>query len=88
MAPHSKKPQKKKKKNDSVDKPKIDKASKKIFKPKKREQNDAVVAAKSEALSLQLEDEVPDFPRGCKQSRCLFFLFFSLRILVFEFEFG
>ncbi|KAL2664252.1 hypothetical protein AAZV13_02G147900 [Glycine max] len=64
MAPHSKKPQKKKKKNDSVDKPKIDKASKKIFKPKKREQNDAVVAAKSEALSLQLEDEVPDFPRG------------------------
>ncbi|KAL2998416.1 hypothetical protein AAZX31_09G097500 [Glycine max] len=61
MAPHSKKPQKK---NDSVDKPKIDKASKKIFKPKKREQNIAVAAAKSEALSLPLEDEVPDFPRG------------------------
>ncbi|TKY53223.1 RRP5-like protein [Spatholobus suberectus] len=61
MAPHSKKLQKKK---DSGDKPKVDKASKKIFKPKKREQNDAVTAAKSEALALQLEDEVPDFPRG------------------------
>ncbi|RDY08514.1 rRNA biogenesis protein RRP5, partial [Mucuna pruriens] len=61
MAPHSKKSLNKK---DSGDKSKIDKASKKIFKPKKREQNDAVAAAKSEALALQLEDEVPDFPRG------------------------
>jgi len=75
MAPHSKKPQKK---NDSVDKPKIDKASKKIFKPKKREQNIAVAAAKSEALSLPLEDEVPDFPRGCKLSLSLFFYFISI----------
>ncbi|KAK7278792.1 hypothetical protein RJT34_23828 [Clitoria ternatea] len=65
MAPHSKKAQKKNKDNkDPGDKPKIDKASKKIFKPKKREQSDAVTAAKSEALALQLEDEVPDFPRG------------------------
>ncbi|XP_020233818.1 rRNA biogenesis protein RRP5 [Cajanus cajan] len=63
MAPHSKISHSKKN-NDSGDKPKIDKASKKIFKPKKREQNDAVAAAKSEALTLQLEDEVPDFPRG------------------------
>ncbi|KAK7392757.1 hypothetical protein VNO78_21204 [Psophocarpus tetragonolobus] len=60
MAPHSKNPQKK----DSGNQSKIDKASKKIFKPKKKEQNDAVAAAKSEALLLQLEDEVPDFPRG------------------------
>ncbi|KAK7345187.1 hypothetical protein VNO77_15745 [Canavalia gladiata] len=60
MAPHSKKSQKKK---GTGDKPKVDKASKKIFKPK-RELNDAVAAAKSEALALQLEDEVPDFPRG------------------------
>ncbi|XP_027363474.1 rRNA biogenesis protein RRP5 [Abrus precatorius] len=60
MAPHSKKPHKKK---VSGDKPKINKASKKIFKPK-REQNDAVAAAKSETLALQLEDDVPDFPRG------------------------
>ncbi|XP_004514152.1 rRNA biogenesis protein RRP5 [Cicer arietinum] len=58
MAPHSEKPQKKNKNND---KPKIAKASKKISKPKK-EQNDAVV--KSKSLALQLEDEVPDFPRG------------------------
>ncbi|CAK8575771.1 unnamed protein product [Lathyrus sativus] len=57
MAPHSEKSQK----NKSNDKPKIDKASKKISKPK-REQNGASV--KSESLALQLEDEVPDFPRG------------------------
>lgn len=63
MAPHSKKSQKKN--NDSgYNKPKLDKASKKISKPKKKEQNDAVAAAKSGSLALQLEDEVPDFPRG------------------------
>ncbi|CAK8570928.1 unnamed protein product [Lathyrus sativus] len=57
MAPRSEKSQK----NKNNDKPKIDKASKKISKPK-REQNGASV--KSESLALQLEDEVPDFPRG------------------------
>ncbi|WJX11337.1 hypothetical protein P8452_01962 [Trifolium repens] len=57
MAPRTDKPQK----NKNNDKPKIAKASKKISKPK-REQNGAVV--KSESLALQLEDEVPDFPRG------------------------
>lgn len=66
MAPRSEKSQKKKKSND---KPKTGKASKKIFKPNKREQNNAATtAAKSEALALQLEDEVPDFPRGCRSS--------------------
>ncbi|KAF3441966.1 hypothetical protein FNV43_RR15882 [Rhamnella rubrinervis] len=40
--------------------PKFNKASKKAFKAKK-EQNDAV---RSEAVALQLEDDVPDFPRG------------------------
>ncbi|KAL2326887.1 hypothetical protein Fmac_020314 [Flemingia macrophylla] len=64
MAPHSKKQHTKKSKDSGGDKPKIDKSSKKIFKPKKREQNNAVAAAKTEALTLQLEDEVPDFPRG------------------------
>ncbi|CAJ1967373.1 unnamed protein product [Sphenostylis stenocarpa] len=64
MAPRSNKMHKQKKK-DIGKEPKIDKASKKIFKPKKREQKDAVVAAaKPETLALQLEDEVPDFPRG------------------------
>ncbi|KAI5396242.1 hypothetical protein KIW84_062447 [Lathyrus oleraceus] len=57
MAPRSEKSQKSK----NNDKPKIDKASKKISKPK-REQSSASV--KSESLALQLEDEVPDFPRG------------------------
>jgi rRNA biogenesis protein RRP5 len=57
MAPRTDKPQK----NKNNDKPKIAKASKKISKPK-REQNGAVV--KSESLALQLEEEVPDFPRG------------------------
>ena len=70
MAPHSKKSQKKKNKED---KPKIDKSSKKIFKPR-RDQNDAPTAKKSEALALQLEDEVPDFPRGRN---------LSLQILIF-----
>ncbi|XP_058758623.1 rRNA biogenesis protein RRP5-like [Vicia villosa] len=57
MAPRSEKSQK----NKNNDKPKIDKASKKISKPK-REHNGA--SGKSESLALQLEDEVPDFPRG------------------------
>lgn len=39
--------------------PKFNKASKKPFKPKKKDSNEAVVHA------LQLEDDVPDFPRGC-----------------------
>lgn len=60
MAPRSEKSQK----DMKNDKPKIGKASKKIFKPK-REQNNT---AKSEAFSLQLEDEVPNFPRGFQYS--------------------
>lgn len=72
MAPHSKKTQKMK---VSGDKPKIDKASKKSFKRKERRQNDAVTATKSETLPLQLEDEVPDFPRGCTRSLSLFNIF-------------
>ncbi|KAI4332058.1 hypothetical protein L6164_016997 [Bauhinia variegata] len=60
MASHSKKSQKKK----SSDKPKLDKSSKKISKAK-REPNKA---AKSEALALQLEDDVADFPRGGESS--------------------
>ncbi|KAK7354984.1 hypothetical protein VNO80_14229 [Phaseolus coccineus] len=60
MAPHSKQTQKMK---VSGDKPKIDKASKKNFKRKEKKQN-AAAASKSETLPLQLEDEVPDFPRG------------------------
>lgn len=58
----------------SGDKPKIDKASKKIFKRKEKKQNDAA-ATKSEKLPLQLEDEVPDFPRGCTQSLSVFHIF-------------
>ncbi|KAJ1432873.1 hypothetical protein SESBI_06415 [Sesbania bispinosa] len=78
MAPHSEKSQKKKK-----DKPKMAKASKKIFKPK-REQNDAATAAaKSEGLALQLEDEVPDFPRGSESSFSPYFPY-----LKFKFAFG
>ncbi|XP_027934864.1 rRNA biogenesis protein RRP5 isoform X1 [Vigna unguiculata] len=53
------------KKKVSGDKPKIDNVSKKILKRKERKQSSAAVAAiKSETLPLQLEDEVPDFPRG------------------------
>lgn len=55
MAPRSEKPLKHK----NNDKPKIDKASKKISKPKSGD-----VVKKSESLAMQLEDEVPDFPRG------------------------
>ncbi|KAF4369032.1 hypothetical protein F8388_013361 [Cannabis sativa] len=55
MAPPSKKFQKKPK-----DATKFNKSSKPAFKAKK-EQNGP---AKSEALALQIEDEVPDFPRG------------------------
>ncbi|XP_014514109.1 rRNA biogenesis protein RRP5 [Vigna radiata var. radiata] len=61
MAPHSKRTKDTK---VSGDKPKIDNASKKKFKRKERKQNDPVAATKSETLPLQLEDEVPDFPRG------------------------
>ncbi|OMO68743.1 hypothetical protein COLO4_29434 [Corchorus olitorius] len=56
-AASSKKPQKKK---SNEGKPKFNKASKKQFKTKKNS-NDAV---KSDAVALQLEDDVPDFPRG------------------------
>nr|XP_015898902.2 rRNA biogenesis protein RRP5 isoform X1 [Ziziphus jujuba var. spinosa] len=59
MAAHSKKFQKNKKSGDG---PKFNKSSKKPFKEKKKEgENDAV---RSEAVALQLEDDVPDFPRG------------------------
>ena len=57
MAASSKKFQKKKPKEE---KQKFNKASKKQLKTKK-DSNDVV---KSEAVSLQLEDDVPDFPRG------------------------
>ena len=57
MAASSKKFQKKK---SNEGKPKFNKASKKPFKTKK-DSNDAV---KSKAVALQLEDDVPDFPRG------------------------
>ena len=57
MAASSNKFQKKKPKEE---KQKFNKASKKQFKVKK-DFNDAV---KSEAVALQLEDDVPDFPRG------------------------
>ncbi|KAF7804182.1 rRNA biogenesis protein RRP5 [Senna tora] len=60
MAPHSKKFQKKK----SNDRSKVDKSSKKIFKEKKEPHK----SSKSEALALQLEDDVPDFPRGGESS--------------------
>lgn len=51
-----------KNKNRSIkDAPKFNKASKQSFKASKGSNNAAV---KSEAASLQLEEEVPDFPRG------------------------
>lgn len=56
MAKQSKNFQKK----SSKDRSKVDKRSKKSFKAK-RESNNAI---KSVALPLQLEDDVPDFPRG------------------------
>ncbi|KAE9590105.1 putative ribosomal protein S1 [Lupinus albus] len=61
VAPHSKTSHDK----NSENKTKIDKSSKKIAKPK-RDKNDAAIVstAKSSALALQLQDEVPDFPRG------------------------
>ncbi|XVF75995.1 hypothetical protein PTKIN_Ptkin13bG0232000 [Pterospermum kingtungense] len=61
MAASSKKFQKKKPKGE---KQKFNKESKKQFKTKK-DSNDAV---KSEAVALQLEDDVPDFPRGGRSS--------------------
>ncbi|KAL4342371.1 hypothetical protein GQ457_08G016920 [Hibiscus cannabinus] len=48
------------KKKTDEGKPKFNKASKKQFKTKK----DSNGAVKSEAVALQLEDDVPDFPRG------------------------
>lgn len=57
MAASSKKFQKEK---SNEGKPKFNKASKKQFKTKK----DSDDAVKSEAVALQLEDDVPDFPRG------------------------
>ncbi|CAL0321523.1 unnamed protein product [Lupinus luteus] len=59
MAPHSKTSHNNK---NSENKPKIDKSSKKISKPKRDDA--AATTAKSSALALQLQDEVPDFPRG------------------------
>ncbi|XWS56135.1 hypothetical protein CRYUN_Cryun09bG0060500 [Craigia yunnanensis] len=61
MAASSKKFQKKKPKEEKQN---FNKASKKQFKVKK-DSNDAV---KSEALALQLEDDVADFPRGGRSS--------------------
>ncbi|XWS66505.1 hypothetical protein CRYUN_Cryun05aG0205500 [Craigia yunnanensis] len=61
MAASSKQSQKKKPKEE---KQKFNKASKKQFKTKK-DSNDAV---KSEVVALQLEDDVPDFPRGGRSS--------------------
>lgn len=57
MAPSSNKPQGKKNPRDA---PKLNKSSKKPFKPNKGQNN----AARSEAMAVQLEDDVPDFPRG------------------------
>lgn len=57
MAPSSNKPQGKKNPRDAA---KLNKSSKKPFKPNKGQNN----AARSEAVALQLEDDVPDFPRG------------------------
>lgn len=57
MAASSQKPQGKKKARDP---PKFNKSSKQPFKPNK-DRNDT---ARSEAVALQLEDDVPDFPRG------------------------
>ncbi|KAI9122039.1 hypothetical protein K1719_006728 [Acacia pycnantha] len=59
MASFSKKSQKKKSKDMSMDK-----SSKKIFKEKRKPTS----AVSSEALALQLQDDVPDFPRGGESS--------------------
>ena len=53
--------QKKKKKLDSDDAVKLNKSSKKPFKLKKKDQNDAT---RSQAVALQLGDDEPAFPRG------------------------
>uniref|UniRef100_A0A2P2MJR3 S1 motif domain-containing protein n=1 Tax=Rhizophora mucronata TaxID=61149 RepID=A0A2P2MJR3_RHIMU len=45
----------------SKDRPKFNKASKKPFKANKKDSNDCV---KAQAMALQLEEDVPDFPRG------------------------
>ncbi|KDP21906.1 hypothetical protein JCGZ_03044 [Jatropha curcas] len=58
MAASSKKKSQNRKLKDG---PKFNKDSKKPFKAKKKDSNDTVP---SEAISLQLEDDVPDFPRG------------------------
>ncbi|XP_057422928.1 rRNA biogenesis protein RRP5 [Lotus japonicus] len=59
MAPHAAKSPMNNDNNDKL------KASKKNFKPKREQIGAATTnAAKSEALAVQLEDEVPDFPRG------------------------
>lgn len=65
MAASSEKPQGKKKARDP---PKFNKSSKKPFKPNK-DRNDT---ARSEAVALQLEDDVPDFPRGSNFSSFCF----------------
>ncbi|XAR68636.1 hypothetical protein NMG60_11003830 [Bertholletia excelsa] len=57
MAPPSKKSSNKKSKNAMN---KFQKPSKKQFKPEHKSDN----AAKTQALALELEDDVPDFPRG------------------------
>ncbi|OIV89511.1 hypothetical protein TanjilG_20430 [Lupinus angustifolius] len=62
MAPHSKTSHNNDK--NSENKTKIDKSSKKISKPKRDKKDAAASTAKSSALALQLQDEVPDFPRG------------------------
>lgn len=68
MAAPSKKKQQNPKQNDG---PKFNKASQKQFKAKQTKikksfSNDAVV--KDASIALQLEDDVPDFPRGGKSS--------------------
>ncbi|CAK7342219.1 unnamed protein product [Dovyalis caffra] len=68
MAAPSKKKQQNRKQNDG---PKFNKASQKQFKAKqtknkKSYSNDAV--EKDASIALQLEDDVPDFPRGGKSS--------------------
>lgn len=61
MAPPSKKPVDGAKFNKKpVDGVKFNKHSKMSFKSKKKTSD----VAKTEALSLQIEDDVPDFPRG------------------------
>ena len=78
MAAPSKKKQQNPKQNDG---PKFNKASQKQFKAKQTKikksfSNDAVV--KDASVALQLEDDVPDFPRGfsnkVSQSPGFFFL--------------